>query len=113
MTNVFFRYSVLTTFYYSSGYSNQLYLNTFLLSGICHSITLQQCINMTDYTLTSFPNFAGHKNQHELTRDLATYIRFFNESCYVYATSFFCSLLSPECKNGRRIPPCRKFCEGK
>ena len=83
------------------------------LSGVCQSISLQQCINRTDYKLTSFPNFAGHRTQKELTDDLEKYAPFLNEpSCYAFSNSFFCSLLSPECRNGRRIPPCRAFCNG-
>ncbi|XP_063444873.1 atrial natriuretic peptide-converting enzyme-like isoform X1 [Mytilus trossulus] len=79
--------------------------------GLCQSITLQQCINKTDYKYTSFPNFAGHNNQKELTDNLEQFDDFLNNPCYAFSNSFFCALLSPECRNGRRIPPCRQFCE--
>ncbi|CAG2208652.1 CORIN [Mytilus edulis] len=86
-------------------------IHTTVSPGLCQSITLQECINKTDYKYTSFPNFAGHKNQKELTDNLEQFNDFLHNQCYGFANSFFCALLSPECRNGRRIPPCRQFCE--
>ncbi|KAJ8318946.1 hypothetical protein KUTeg_004037 [Tegillarca granosa] len=79
--------------------------------GTCERIVFPYCANDTTYNYTTFPNFMGHTSQQDISKGLEKYGELFNNpTCYDYSRDYWCSVWAPECKNGKRIPPCRNYC---
>ncbi|PVD38673.1 hypothetical protein C0Q70_01292 [Pomacea canaliculata] len=78
----------------------------------CEMVRIFECINVTDYQLTVFPNILGHPTQEIASHALLQVTKVFSTACHGYTFKFLCGLLAPECgPHHRPIPPCRSFCE--
>ena len=76
-------------------------------------IRILDCVNLTSYQLTAFPNVLGHPTQEVAGQALAQVSQTVPLFCHAYITGFLCGLFAPECgPDSEPIPPCRSFCQG-
>ncbi|XP_041364277.1 atrial natriuretic peptide-converting enzyme-like [Gigantopelta aegis] len=80
-------------------------------SETCEPLRLLRCVNRTDYQNTAFPNALGDTSQDQAIARYRKYDLYFELKCHGYATDFYCSAYTPECRNNRAILPCRSYCE--
>ncbi|XP_066270065.1 uncharacterized protein [Branchiostoma lanceolatum] len=79
--------------------------------GRCEPVEFGLCRHTN--RLTTFPNLIGQSTQQGLLRDNATVdnlSQLINSSCHPNISFAICSVATPACEDGRRVPPCRGFC---
>ena len=80
-----------------------------LFSGVCIPIHMNECVNVTSWTLTAFPNILGHTSATQALAEANKYAELFYGPC---AKDFWCTIWNPKCSKGGAQPPCRSYCRG-
>ncbi|XP_059352189.1 uncharacterized protein LOC130695397 [Daphnia carinata] len=69
------------------------------------------CSNHSNYTHTSYPNFAGDKSEHDFIVSWEFLKPVIDSQCHPRIEEFICLAAQPEYRpDGKSIGPCRKFC---
>ncbi|KAL4240966.1 Transmembrane protease serine 2 [Mactra antiquata] len=76
--------------------------------GVCVPTTIEECINATDWSVTTFPNILGHTSPQEIRDARSRYQELFFNSC---GKDFWCTVFNPNCVDSRSVPPCREYCK--
>lgn len=76
--------------------------------GVCVPLTSQNCVNVSSWETTTFPNILGHRSPAEVAAAEAAHEELFLVSC---GKDFWCAVFNPKCKNNKPLPPCRSYCK--
>ena len=84
-------------------------LTHLLIAGVCISIHMNECVNVTSWSLTTFPNILGHTSPAQALDEANKYIELFYGPC---AKDFWCTIWNPKCHHSKGQRPCRSYCQG-
>lgn len=76
--------------------------------GVCISIHMNECVNVTSWSLTTFPNILGHTSPAQALDEANKYIELFYGPC---AKDFWCTIWNPKCHHSKGQRPCRSYCQ--
>ncbi|XP_070545289.1 uncharacterized protein [Ptychodera flava] len=76
----------------------------------CEEIHSEYCQGLS-YSLTGFPNFAGHSSQSQAEIYLQLYSSMLSSACDRNLRLLLCSAFLPPCERGNIQPPCQTFCQ--
>ena len=80
-------------------------------TGQCERLTVDSC-QFLPYKSTIFPNWMFMKTQSDAEMaSLGLTVLASMCTSYAHARLFMCSLVTPKCDAGRRVAPCRHFCQ--
>ncbi|ELU14983.1 hypothetical protein CAPTEDRAFT_219170 [Capitella teleta] len=80
----------------------------------CDPLEIPLCKGLLTYSLVTYPNLLGHKDQKEAWKEILDYRKLISDGsgkCRVALGHFLCHLYAPQCTISEGVlPPCRDSC---